>query len=274
MPKTRKKMAVRKQQQVKQKGLRIRTYILAVTLTAIAGVTTTAIWVEWQSEQVAVVEEQQQQLMPIRVVEILGGLQRVTKQEILTVLKQQSQDQQTDEQGVNFLTTDIQLLEDSLEQLPWVYRAQLRRIWPDKLMIDIQEQQVVAQWNQTELVNQFGEVFQPAEIPDLTVPELTGPEGSLAKMLQTFQDLQRKFEAEQLQMHALHLNSRQSWQIKLVNGIELQLGRKDLEGRVQRFINLYPLLKSEDQPIERVDLRYDTGLAVMRFDSQTRQAGL
>ena len=272
--KTRKKMAVRKQQETKRQSGRLRSIIAGVTIGAIVVVASTALWVSWDSQQEQVVQQEKEQLMPIRLVEIIGGLERVTRDEIQAVLRQQSIDQQSDERGVNFLTTDIQQLEDSLAQLPWVYRAQLRRVWPDKLIINIQEQVVVAQWNENQLVNQFGELFTPAEIPELEVPELSGADDSLPNMLQKFQDLQRMFESADLQMHGLHMNSRQSWQIKLVNGIELQLGRKDLVGRVKRFIDLYPLLKSDSQPIERVDLRYDTGLAVMRFESPLRQASL
>ena len=142
MAKNRKKMAVRKQQQVASKKLRTRGLILGVTLGATAIVSSAALWVSWDAQQEEVVEEQQ--LMPIRVVEIAGGLERVTRDEIQAVLKELSSEQQADAQGVNFLTADIQQLEDSLELLPWVYRAQLRRIWPDKLQIEIQEQQVVA----------------------------------------------------------------------------------------------------------------------------------
>jgi len=78
-----------------------------------------------------------------------------------------------------------------------------------------------------------------------------------------------------LQLNSLNINHRYSWSLELTNGIKLQVGRKHLLQRVERFIRLYPLLKSEsDLSIEKVDLRYDTGLAVTRLETSEMQASL
>jgi cell division protein FtsQ len=210
--------------------------------------------------------------MPIRLVEIQGDLTQVTKEDVLTVLRAQSRNDSDDEESINFLTTDLSGLEQSLEQVPWILKAQVRRVWPDKLVIDVTEQQAVAFWNSTQLVNQYGDTFTPETMPEMALPILTGPEAELSTMLERFAELQQKFEAAGHQLHELHLTQRRSWQMKLTTGIELKLGRKDLLSRVSRFIELYPLLESEsDAPIERVDLRYDTGMAVLR---QQRHASL
>ena len=59
------------------------------------------------------------------------------------------------------------------------------------------------------------------------------------------------------------LSERFSWRLWLNNGVKLNLGRKDIGIRVQRFIDLYPEIKnSSDKEVDSVDLRYDTGLAV------------
>ena len=85
MAKARKKMAVRKQQQAAGKTLRVRGLIMGVTLGAITIVGSAAFWVSWDAQQEVVVEKEEQ-LMPIRVVEITGGLERVTREEILEII--------------------------------------------------------------------------------------------------------------------------------------------------------------------------------------------
>ncbi|MEL0067394.1 MAG: cell division protein FtsQ/DivIB, partial [Gammaproteobacteria bacterium] len=83
---------------------------------------------------------------------------------------------------------------------------------------------------------------------------------------QLFADLQTQFEAEKLQLSEMHLSERRAWELKLSNGIILDIGRKALSERVTKFINIYPILVNDDPaPIERVDLRYDTGMAVTRM---------
>ncbi len=54
----------------------------------------------------------------------------------------------------------------------------------------------------------------------------------------------------------------------LGNGIMLELGREDKMARIQRFINVYPELVKQEKSVARVDLRYDTGLAVGWEDAQ------
>lgn len=60
----------------------------------------------------------------------------------------------------------------------------------------------------------------------------------------------------------LSLSERFAWQVQLKNGIELNLGRQEFIDRLQRFIDVYPLLTQQEKAVKYVDLRYDTGVAV------------
>ena len=42
----------------------------------------------------------------------------------------------------------------------------------------------------------------------------------------------------------------------------LKLGRQEYINRLQRYIDVYPLLAEDQKSVSYVDLRYDTGLAV------------
>lgn len=234
----------------------------------------------WYTKIDAQIEkEAQEQLMPIRMVEIQGNLEQVSKNQLLEVLRLQSRKQDdgtgADQEGINFLTTDLIDLEEQLKQIAWIYDVKVRRVWPDKLVLEVQEQDAIAYWNHDYVVNRFGETFKPETMPEGTLPVLTGPQGDLAMMLKRFAELQLKFEAAELQLKELHLSERRSWNMKLANGTELRVGRKDLDERVNLLIDLYPLLVSENKaPIEWVDLRYDTGLSVMYMDTQQLQASI
>jgi cell division protein FtsQ len=60
----------------------------------------------------------------------------------------------------------------------------------------------------------------------------------------------------------------------LVGGMRLIVGNKDFLGRMHRFVAIYrsELAERQDE-IERVDLRYETGLAVA-FSETSQVAGL
>ena len=277
-----KRMAKRNKQSMasrsarKKKPATIRPILIwSVIGTVLLVVTAGAGWYIWQQQAVIQQSQPVEQLMPIRLVEIKGELKQINKEQILDVLRSLSRESDTDQQSLNFLTADLRELEKELESVPWIYRVKVRRIWPDKLIIDLEEQQAVALWNEDQLVNRFGHLFQPAVIELDDLPALTGPESELASLLATFAQLQSAFEQAELQLKELHLSERRSYELKLTNGIVLDVGRKDLRARVKRFIDLYPVLVSDNPAaIVRVDLRYDTGLAVSRIDAETRQASL
>ena len=219
-------------------------------------------------------------LMPLRIVEIEGELNRVTRDEVIEQLLKGKvsevapSDIKTEIMG--FFSSDLALIEQQLESLSWIQKVELRRIWPDKLHIKIKEQRAIAHWNNTHLINQYGDMFKPESFEGLSkLPHLTGPDEELAQLLVTFRDLQKRLESIGLQLSVLNLNHRFSWSLKLKNGITLQVGREHLMERVERFISLYPLLQRESSlPIEKVDLRYDTGLAVTRLETSKMQASL
>jgi cell division protein FtsQ len=95
-----------------------------------------------------------------------------------------------------------------------------------------------------------------------------GPEGSENQAWKTFKTFKELFAINDIELSSLVLSERFSWQLWLKNGVKLDLGRKDIALRVQRFIDLYPEIKNfSDKEVESVDLRYDTGLAVSWLQS-------
>jgi cell division protein FtsQ len=68
----------------------------------------------------------------------------------------------------NFFSVNLDSIRQSLEALPWVRRADVRRQWPSRIEVTIEEHTPVAFWGQAtgQLVNSYGEVFSAV----LTVP--------------------------------------------------------------------------------------------------------
>jgi len=138
----------------------------------------------------------------------------------------------------------------------------------------VTEQRPVAIWNQQQLLNTQGEVFQaPIEQLKTSLPMLTGPEGSQQDALDMFRHMQGLLALHKFNAVALGLTERFSWQVSLSNGVALKLGREDTLKRLQRFIELYPVIsKHKTDAVAEVDLRYDTGIAVRYSTEQKRKA--
>lgn len=167
-----------------------------------------------------------------------------------------------------FMNQDVNIIQSQIERLPWIKQASVRKQWPDELKIHLIEYVPIARWNDQHMVDEEGNVFSvPAERnnkPDL--PMLYGPEGNENDVLQGYRDMGVVLEKDKFTLKVAAMTARHSWQVKLDNDIKLNLGRDDTMKRLQRFIELYPVLQRQAQMdgkrISYVDLRYDSGAAV------------
>ena len=114
------------------------------------------------------------------------------------------------------------------------------------------------------MLNQHGDVFQ-ANSTALTdqLPKLYGPEGSEQEVWRVFLQLHAMLRLHEFNVISLALSERFAWQLWLDNGVQLNLGREQKAKRIQRFIDVYPkIYRPDNAKISKIDLRYDTGLAV------------
>ncbi|MGU3843873.1 FtsQ-type POTRA domain-containing protein, partial [Vibrio diabolicus] len=58
-----------------------------------------------------------------------------------------------------FMSQDIDVLQQSVEALPWVAHAAIRKQWPDTVKVFLTEHQPEAIWNGNELLDKNGFVF-------------------------------------------------------------------------------------------------------------------
>lgn len=172
----------------------------------------------------------------------------------------------------NFFSVDLQQGRAAFETVPWVRRAIVRRVWPDRLAVRLEEHRAVALWlgedGAERLVNSFGEVFEAnvGDVEDDNLPVLSGPEGSAAQMLTLFQRLQPALAQLDLVMQRVHLSGRGSWRLELDSGATLELGRgsaAELLARTERFVRTVATVTTRWQaPLEYADLRHTDGYAV------------
>ena len=116
---------------------------------------------------------------PITSIEVTAPFQRVTPMQV--------EDHVRGQLNGGILSGDLVGVRDSLESLPWVDSVRIRRRWPSRLLVTVNEQVAAARWGERGLLNTRGELFVtdarhvPAELP-----RLTGPEGSQWQVAQRY----------------------------------------------------------------------------------------
>jgi cell division protein FtsQ len=160
-----------------------------------------------------------------------------------------------------FFTVDIVRLRLAFEKLPWVRKVDVRRQWPDRIDVVIDVHQPLARWGETGLVNRQGEVFAGAT--DATLPVFSGPDGSAAEIAVQYEVFQREFATIGREPVQVRLSPRRAWQVRLDNGMTLEVGREQVAARIARFLAAYPqTIASLGRRADYVDLRYANGFAV------------
>ena len=173
-----------------------------------------------------------------------------------------------------FFTLDLQATRQVFENMPWVRQAVVRRDFPNRLKVQLQEHQPVAYWGvegDSRLVNNFGEVFEVnlGELEQDQLPRLNGPEGQSARVLATYHTLQPMLTPMELTLEQLDLTARGGWRAQLESGTTLELGSgstDELVARLERFLKTVTQATAHygrgvDQ-LATVDLRHTDGYAI------------
>lgn len=177
----------------------------------------------------------------------------------------------------NFFAVDLEEVRASLEEMPWIRRAHVRRQWPDRLMVELEEQTALAQWQSQpageadQLVNVYGELFSGRTVQRL--PRFSGPLGSEAEVTRRYAEFSQTLKPLEAGITQINLSPRSSWQLKVAMkdqpALTLMLGRGEdskaeiLNQRLQRFVQHYPRMQAQlKRPVQYIDLRYPNGFAV------------
>jgi cell division protein FtsQ len=163
-----------------------------------------------------------------------------------------------------FFGVDMHKLRDAAEQLAWVDRVSIRRVWPQTLVMDVTEQVPAGRWGDDALVNGRGEIFYPAagELPQ-GLPRLHGRPDDAPGVVAFHRSASRQLAAVGLEITGLEVLGRHDWRLELNNGLTLLLGQSRATQVLDRFTLALPVLNDpQGRKPGRVDMRYENGFAV------------
>ncbi len=173
----------------------------------------------------------------------------------------------------NFFTVDMTELKEAVEEVPWVRKATVRRLWPDTLVVSIEEHRAAALWEDSRLVSVYGELFSAnldEAIEDGPLPQLGGPDGTESEVMARYVEMKSIVEPLGISPIAVNLSARRAWTARLNDGTELIIGKDKgvpIAERLERWAESYPLVTERMQRQAAViDLRYPNGYAVRSLE--------
>ena len=194
--------------------------------------------------------------LPIERVAVSGDLLQLNRAELTNRI--------SDALEGGFLWADLSAVRESVEDMPWVYRATVRRHWPNSIEVAVDEQRPIARWGDVGYLNHAGELFHSEPIIDAAeMPLLAGPPGSQRRVMRSYQQVQEALHGMGLDVVALTMGERGGIRVDLGSGTSLVLGRVEFGRRLARFKQIYNReLAEQAGEVRSVDLRYSHGAAV------------
>ncbi|CAG0995398.1 Cell division protein FtsQ [Anaerolineae bacterium] len=194
-------------------------------------------------------------IFPLKEVKVEGDLQHVTREQLKLIVNRHLQG--------NFFTVNLEQTRDAFQKLPWVRNVSVRRRWPDKLEVTVEEHRELARWGNIALVNTHGELFHAAS--DSELPVFYGPGDGVHEVAEHFGVYTNLLEPTGMRVVQLALTPRRAWQIGTDKGMVIELGREAPEARLSKFAGAYAkTLGAAGVTVAYADLRYPNGFAVRK----------
>ena len=164
----------------------------------------------------------------------------------------------------NIINYDIDNIRNSLEETNWINKVFIRKIFPNKINIDIEEHKEFAIFNKNEknfLLSQEGKIIH--EIRNSKAYKLINIEGNFATQnideVKKFLSNNRELE-EQISKIIVHSNNRLDG---IINNVLFKLPNKNTKkavGQISRFTNL--------KNLKMVDLRFFEKKIFLKIDTK------
>lgn len=191
---------------------------------------------------------------PINTVKIAASYHHITHKDLEAVLIKYLDS--------SFFSLPVGKLYTDLAAFDWANQVQIERIWPDTLKITLVEKIPTATWNDA-MMTEEGELFNNGGRLDSALPHLSGPANQQKEVLQVYKKMSKILSIYGLHAASLEWRDNRAWELILTNGVQLRLGKRDLETRITRFCKAYPAVFAEkSDQLTSVDLRYPRGMAV------------
>ena len=193
---------------------------------------------------------------PIRYVRIIGSLENINLAELQNVLELVS------DQGI--LDVNLAVVHDVSQQMEWIEKVNVRRVWPDTLELQVIEHIPYARWGSNGLLSDKGVLFEPGDLEEfIYLPKLEVSNQSQKQWVGHLHSLNQKLAVYKMGIASLHVESALGWSAILLNGITVVMGRKQPLIVFDRFLKALALMEEKEiAAMKRIDLRYPQGFTV------------
>ena len=193
---------------------------------------------------------------PVSEVELTGELTRVDRENLRARIQQNI--------SGGLLSLDLDLLDSAVEDVDWVQGVEVKKRWPQTLVIQVTEERPVARWGEIGYLAESGALVESPLFDDLAeLPSFDVRVNEPQRALEVFYDIDAAMMMTGVGIKELRQSEFGSWSMIMENGSHIVLGKEELLVRMRRVIHTWQRLPEEYiNDLEVIDARYPNGVAV------------
>lgn len=198
----------------------------------------------------------QTERFPVREIELRNETKYVNSNAVVDMVKMHLHK--------GFFWLDVDEIQKRILTLPWISEADIKRVWPDRIVVEVKEYMAQARWNEVGVLSTEGVIFYPeASSISEKLPKFSGPDSRAKEISQHYFSVLEQLGPVGLNVKAVEVSPTGAWQIMLDNEIAIILGKTGINERLARFVEVYQTrLKTQIERIAYIDLRYTNGIAI------------
>ncbi|WP_396588784.1 cell division protein FtsQ/DivIB [Bermanella sp. R86510] len=195
---------------------------------------------------------------PVNELKLQGDLQNINKSTVLSQISGRF--------PAGFITLDVYEIEQALKAHPLIAKANVEKVWPHQLKIELIEETPVAMWNGEHMLSEHGEII-PISLKNIKLPKLNGQNSRL--VMDHYLLFNRWSKRHNLFLTELEQGA--GWLLKFASGLTIRLDSNTAMKELQKLE-----IVIERFQLDRVasfDMRYEQGFAVAWKQSEERAQG-
>lgn len=158
----------------------------------------------------------------------------------------------------------LRLVQTKLQQLPWVYRVDLERQWPDRVVARFESYDIAWRWGKDGLISRRGHAFKVNAIPERYVhlPILNDSFEHLNTTIAWYKNIEKTTKSKGFSIDSLTYQPIIGWSIRFDGDRVLYLGRRHVNQRFHRFLDQVNIMGLDAKSHWQWDGRYANGFAL------------
>ena len=160
---------------------------------------------------------------------------------------------------------DIDILKKELEKIEWVNTVGVRRVYPRKVKLSIEEHVPLVIWNNKYYINSYGEIFFVKNISK-KLPRLNSKNDRSETLFKYYSFFSNNLLTNKISDKIIEINENdiRSLSILLSSGISVRFGSKNINDKMRIFFKSYKkILNTSDlKKIRYIDMRYSNGFSI------------